>query len=198
MQPSSPHTIAGAEDGTVDAVFALSGPDGGMCAHELPLLEVTGDYQPTFDSSTNSLVFGAISADSAAFLQSRFQSVMHSTANGGFHFAAVVQLVDTSMPSFPMTVEMADGRGMWLSLDSSGFPSFSYQGSSGTYSETGTTSLNDGTWAVIQCNYDAATHACELRVNGASFQSTAVQSGVRAACAAMQSCWEYVHVHADV
>lgn len=171
---------AGALTGTLDAAFALSTPDGGMCAHELPLFQMptAAAHQPTIDTANEELVFGYDETTASNhYLESRSQFLVHPTTNGGFNVAMKVKRSAAASGDQAGLFNLFFYDGRRLSFDVSDTYFSVWYISSNAYSGVVWSGV-ETTWTILQFNYDSSDHSYKVIVDGVESLSTDAQAGV--------------------
>eukprot|EP00892_Ulva_mutabilis_P002638 jgi/Ulvmu1/12375/UM009_0021.1 len=163
-----------ADHGVLDTAVALSGPNGGMCAHEPPLFRLPDDPESRPTASGGVFTFSR-SAASAQYLQARGPFTLGLTTSGGF--TAVVLLRLRSNPGLDeiMTLFSLKGHGglelsVWLAgptgIAVSTTPRFTYKFGNTEYEVDGLGDLVAGLAFALAFRYEHATSRMEIYIDG--------------------------------
>lgn len=173
-----------ASNGALDAAVALSGPDGGMCAHEPPVfrLPAATANQPLLDSTNGYYVFDR-AASSAHYIEAPSTFFIDLAHAGGFTAVVALRLRSSPSPSSIMTVLSLRGPNgvprveAQMGAVSGSQPSFSFTDASRNYVTT-SVNLSTGTWIVLAFHYVHSTSEWSIYINGVQ-QGNNVQADVR-------------------
>lgn len=179
----SAHYLAAPESVIADARAVLSGPDGGVCAHEPPLfgLPTAAAARPAVDVGAGTLTFSASAVTTQTILASRpFR--LQAARSGGF--AAVMALTLAADPSatgqrqqlWRMSGSVA---ALGLEVDTSGHAvaELAYVGNTTRFQVATAAAVPVGTAFVIALVYDHAALTLELYQDGALVSADAAASG---------------------
>eukprot|EP00892_Ulva_mutabilis_P002641 jgi/Ulvmu1/12378/UM009_0024.1 len=165
-----------ADNSRLDAAVALSGPDGGVCAHELPAFRMptAAANQPALDSSNGLYIFdraAAAAASAAHYFEARSTFFLDLSTSGGF--TAVVALRVRTSPTVTGTVTVLSLRGaggtglieaqMGAVMGSQ--PTFRFTTTTKDYL-TESVNILTGTWLVLAFRYVHSTSEWSIHING--------------------------------
>lgn len=175
----------------LDATAVLSGPDGGMCAHELPVfrLPAAAANQPALDSANGLYVFDR-GAAAAHYFQARSTFFVDLESSGGFTAVVAIRVRTNPVTTGTMTVLLMRGPGGaaviagQIGAVAGSQPTLRFTDSSRDYL-TESVSITTGAWIVLAFHYVHSTYEWSVYVNGVQ-EGNDAQSAVRS-CRAIAS-----------
>lgn len=158
----------------LDAAFALSGPDGGICGHEPPLFRLPAS--PTNHPGTGGDAFTFTKGEPAQFLEARGPFTLGLSTSGGFSAVFMLRLRAFPAAGTRMQLFMLRGGG-GLQLEASILPSeeavptstrprFAYTFGATTYESTGVITVVPGVLFMLAFRYKHADSTMEIYVDG--------------------------------
>lgn len=180
------HYTADPQSAITDARIVVSGPDGGVCAHEPPLfrLPLNPSAQPSIDTAAGTLTFSSAAA-TPQLIEAARPFRLRAARSGGF--AAVMALSIASDPVssgqrqhlWSMTGSVAT-LGLEVAVTGRLVATLAYVGNATQFQVTAGTVVQIGTVFVVALVYDHSSLSFELYVDGVAVSAdTSASDAVR-------------------